>query len=229
MRTLTAPSILRRVTAAAGRALQPFTPGSRVLRAAEASSLCSPARLRGLRALAADAARRRLPGDVAECGVYRGGSAVVLADRLLRRSPTASMWLFDAFGGMPEPGPEDPPDAWAEVGRYASSEAAVRETFATARVPLDRVHIVTGRFEATLPRFSPPPLVFLHVDCDWYAPVKLCLSTLYHAVIPGGVVVIDDYGHWAGCRRAVEELFAERGIRPALRAIDYTSRYFFKP
>jgi len=199
-----------------------------VLRSAEERSLCSPARLRALGALAADLARRRLAGDVAECGVYRGGSAVVLADRLLRRSPTAAMWLFDAFDGMPEPGVEDPPHAWAEVGRYSSSAAAVRETFAAARVPFDRVHLVAGRFEMTLPRFVPPPLVLLHVDCDWYASVKLCLSSLYDAVVAGGIVVIDDFGHWEGCRRAVESFFAERAIRPALTPIDYTSHYFVK-
>ena len=222
-------TILRHLRATTGRALGPFAPGARVLRTAEANSLCSPARLRGLGALAADVARRGLAGDIAECGVYRGGSAIVLADRLLRLAPTASMWLFDGFGGMPEPGAKDPPEAWAEVGRYASSEATVRATFAAAGVPLDRVHIVTGRFEATLPGFAPPPLVLLHVDCDWYAPVKLCLVTFYDIVIPGGVIVIDDFGHWAGCRQAVEEFFAERSICPALTAIDDTSHYFFKP
>jgi O-methyltransferase len=220
-------AVLRRLGSAGVRALRSVTPGARVLRAAEANSLCSPARLRGLRALARRVADRRLVGDVVECGVYRGGSAVALADRLLRRS-AATMWLFDAFGGMPEPGAEDPPEAWGEVGRYASSEAAVRATFAAAGVSLDRVHIVAGRFEATLPAFAPPPLALLHVDCDWYAPVKLCLSKFYDAVVPGGVVIVDDFGHWAGCRRAVEEFFDERAISPALTAIDYTSHYFTK-
>jgi O-methyltransferase len=220
--------ILRRLFAATGRRFHLVTPGARVLRTAAARSLCSPERLRGLRALAADVAQRNLTGDVAECGVYRGGSAAVLADQLLHRSPTTAMWLFDAFDGMPKPGAEDPAEAWTEVGRYASSEGAVRETFAAARVPFDRVHIVAGRFEETLPRFAPPPLVFLHVDCDWYASVKLCLSTLYDAVVTGGIVVIDDFGHWEGCRRAVEQFFAERGIQPTLIAIDYTSHYFVK-
>ena len=136
------------------------------------------------------------------------------------------MWLFDTFESMPEPGVEDTGRAWQEVGRYASREGAVRETFAAARVPFDRVHLVVGRFEVTLPRFSSPPLAFLHVDCDWHASVKLCLSTLYDAVAAGGIVVIDDFGHWEGCRRAVEEFFAERAIRPVLIAIDYTSHYF---
>jgi hypothetical protein len=194
-----------------------------------ANSLCDKARLAGLQAVAEEVARRRLPGDVVECGVYLGGSAIVIAERLLRRAPRREIWLFDVFSGMPQPGPEDPPEAWDDIGKFVSGEAIVRETFKEARLPLERVHFVIGRYEDTLPNFKPPSLAFLHVDCDWYASVKLCLHTFYDAVAPGGAVVFDDYGHWSGCRKAVDEFMAERGISVSLTPIDYTSHYFFKP
>jgi hypothetical protein len=173
-------------------------------------------------------ARKRIDGDVVECGVYRGGSALVLADRLLRGDGSRAMWLFDTFGGMPEPGPEDPAEAWKEVGTCTSSEAIVRETFRSAGAPLGRVHFVVGLYAATLPRFVPPPIALLHLDCDWHDSVRLCLETFYDAVVPGGLVVLDDYGHWTGCRTAVDRFLATRSFRGDLIPIDYTSHYFWK-
>ena len=153
----------------------------------------------------------------------------MIAERLLGPSSSREMWLFDVFSGMPQPGAEDPPEAWQDVGKFVSSETIVRETFARARVATERIHFVVGRYEDTLPGFRSPSIAFLHVDCDWYASVRLCLRTFYHAVVPGGVVVFDDYGHWSGCRRAVDEFIAERRIEISLKPIDYTSHYFFKP
>ena len=67
------------------------------------------------------------------------------------------------------------------------------------------------------------------MDCDWYDSVLLCLRKFYDAVVPGGAVVLDDYGHWSGCRKAFEDFCAERKVRITLTAIDYTSHYFIKP
>jgi len=130
---------------------------------------------------------------------------------------------------MPKPGPEDPQEAWVDVGKFVSSEATVRENFDKIGLPLDRLHIVTGHYEETLNRIPIFPIAFLHLDCDWYASVKLCLNKFYDWVVPGGAIVFDDYGHWSGCRRAVDEFLVERSITKSLIGIDYTSHYFFKP
>jgi O-methyltransferase len=202
----------------------------RALAVAQRNSLATRERLLGLRQLATTLAEQRLSGHVVECGVYRGGSAVVLADQLLSVSPTTQMWLYDVFSGMPPPGPEDPPEAWNETGKFPSSEAIVRQTFRSAGVSDARVHVVVGRYEDTLRSTpTPSPIQFLHLDCDWYASVRLCLETLYDAVLSGGVIVLDDYGHWSGCRRAVDEFLAARGLSIELTPIDYTSHYFIKP
>ena len=124
---------------------------------------------------------------------------------------------------------DDPPEAWNEVGRYTSSEQIVRETFAATGFPLENLHVVPGLYERTLPGFRPMPLCFLHVDCDWHEPVRLVLQTFFDAVVPGGAIVFDDYGHWSGCRKAVDAFLAERGLGVTLIPIDRTSHYFVKP
>jgi len=69
----------------------------------------------------------------------------------------------------------------------------------------------------------------LHLDGDWYESVRVCLEYLYDRVTPGGVIQIDDYGHWEGARRAVDEFISNRGIRAPLRQLDYTGRQLIKP
>ncbi len=204
-------------------------PRYRAMSVGAANSLCTRERLAGLQKVAGMVRARGVAGDVIECGVYRGGSAVVIGERLLNDSHKRAMWLFDVFSGMPQPSAHDPAEAWDHLGQYVSSEETVRQTFRAARLPLDRVHIVVGRFEDTLHGFHPSPIAFLHVDCDWYEPVKLCLHRFYDAVVPGGVVVLDDYGCWSGCRKAVDEWLAERSLRVQLTAIDETSHFFVKP
>ena len=222
-------AVARRLARAGRRAARRVGPGSRAFKVAAANSLCDPERLLGLRDLAGRLARRGIPGHVVECGVYRGGSAIVLAERLLRASSAREIWLFDVFTGMPDPGDQDPDEAWGDVGKFVSSPEIVLGNLEAAGIDADRVHVVPGMYEQTVVGFRPPPIAFLHIDCDWYDPVKLCLDVFYDAVSPGGVVVFDDYGFWSGCRKAVDEFTARRcpGIR--LTAIDSTSHYFLKP
>lgn len=68
-----------------------------------------------------------------------------------------------------------------------------------------------------------------HLDCDWYESVKVCLDHLYDRVSPGGLIQIDDYGHWKGARKAVNEFFLRRSIEVRLRRLDYSGRQMIKP
>src|SRR5207244_2320137 len=72
-------------------------------------------------------------------------------------------------------------------------------------------------------------IVVLHLDGDWYDSVKVCLAHLYDRVSPGGIIQIDDYGHWQGARKAVDEFMAARHITVPLRYLDYTGRQLVKP
>ncbi len=70
------------------------------------------------------------------------------------------------------------------------------------------VHLIKGLFEDTL--ICKQPVALAHIDCDWYDSVMVCLERIVPMLTPGGVLVIDDYEHWSGCREAVEEYFKDK-------------------
>jgi predicted O-methyltransferase YrrM len=102
--------------------------------------------------------------------------------------------------------------------------AEVRATLLSTRYPAERVHLVEGKVEDTLPAAAPEQIAVLRLDTDWYESTKHELEQLYPRLSPGGVLILDDYGHYEGARRAVEEYFAEHGGRPLLTRVDYTGR-----
>lgn len=186
-----------------------------------------------------------VPGDLVECGVWKGGSSGMMALAHMRAgTPTRSIHLFDSFEGLPEP---DAAVDGAKAVRYSSNHASgKKESIGKCVGPLEdnqqlmgeiiqypRDHVVyhKGWFENTIPALPKTfgPIALLRLDGDWYESTKVCLDHLYDRVAPGGIVVIDDYGHWEGCKKAVDEFFRKRGIQPYLHYIDYTGRYFFKP
>ncbi len=105
---------------------------------------------------------------------------------------------------------------------------AVRSALLTSDYPEDRLHFVQGPVEETLPDAAPPELALLRLDTDWYESTLHELEHLYPRLAPGGILIIDDYGHWEGCRRAVEEYFARNPPMPLLQRIDYTGRLAVK-
>jgi len=182
-----------------------------------------------------DIERRHLPGAVVECGVWNGGSAAVIAKAsidAIRPISTRLYWLFDSFEGLPPPTAQDgAAEQQAYFAGWCKGDASlVREAFQRLALPLDRVNIVKGWFEDTLPLATVGEVALLHVDADWYDSVKLTLDTFYNRVTPGGYVMLDDYGYWQGCNRAVVDFFREQGIRNI--SLTQTARggaYFQKP
>jgi O-methyltransferase len=192
--------------------------------------------------------RARVPGTFAECGVWRGGSVVAMILTLQELGTTdRDIYLYDTFEGMTEPtehdvSPIDPPalETWREAeGRRerpwsqvfdpaAFNEDAVRATVAETGYPLEHLHLVSGPVEETLPGSAPGELALLRLDTDWYESTRHELVHLYPRLVDGGVLIIDDYGHWEGARRAVDEYFAEHGPAPMLTRIDYTGRIAVK-
>lgn len=112
---------------------------------------------------------------------------------------------------------------------YVGSEANTRRIMRRLGVPEDRYRIVVGWLEDTLPGLDKPPVALLHVDTDFYDPVKLSLEQFYPHVSPGGYVVLNDYGVFAGCRRATDEFLAEHEPGVEVVAIDPVASYFRKP
>lgn len=177
------------------------------------------------------AAYMLLPGALVQCGVFNGGSAAWLWKCA---GANRHAWLFDSFQGLPEPTPKDGGHAHASWKRhYATSPQwnvgevdKVAQAFGVVGANPALVHIVKGWFKDTLPQVDPGPIAILHIDADWYESVKQALSALYPKVVPGGLVILDDYGHWQGCRLAVDEYLAGKAIK--LKQIDYTCHYFTK-
>ena len=192
-------------------------------------SMCSDARLRSLYRAVRHVVRRHIAGDLVECGAARGGSALLLALAAARLGEPRRTWVFDTFAGLPAPSPGDPDFAEAQryVGTCRGELADVEALFAGAGLREQAV-LVKGLFQDTLPATPIPRIAVLHLDGDWYDSVRVCLERLYDAVAPGGVIQIDDYGHWAGARKAVDEFFRRRGIPPRLRYVDYTGRTLTK-
>jgi O-methyltransferase len=192
--------------------------------------------------------QQRLPGAFAECGVWRGGSVLAMILTLQELgADDRDIYLYDTFEGMTEPtehdvSPIDPPalETWREAEREGRrpwsqvfdsetfSEGAVRETLLETGYPAERLHLVAGPVEDTLPQDSPDTLALLRLDTDWYESTRHELDHLYPRLAQGGVLIVDDYGHWEGARRAVDEYFAEHGAMPFLARIDYTGRIAIK-
>jgi hypothetical protein len=110
----------------------------------------------------------------------------------------------------------------------ALSEDATREVVLSAGYPEQRIHFVRGPVEKTLPQSAPDRLALLRLDTDWYESTRHELIHLYPSLSSGGVLIVDDYGEWDGCRRAVDEYFASEAPPVLLNRIDQVARIAVK-
>ena len=163
-----------------------------------------------------------IPGDIVECGVWRGGSMLTVALTLLTLGVTdRDLHLFDTFTGMSEPTDRDvgvasrklASDMLKDSGRRSKlwAEASledVRVGFEEIDYPSERVHFVPGLVEETIPDRAPEQISLLRLDTDWYESTKHELEHLYSRLSPGGVLIIDDYGSWRGSKDATDEFLA---------------------
>lgn len=183
--------------------------------------------------------RREIPGDFVECGVWRGGSSMAVGLTLLRLGVShRRLWLYDTFGTMPPSGEHDRDYAGRPMTGGAldpvnnSSQTAgltlseVQSAMASTGYPTECVTYVEGLVEQTLARSAPERIALLRLDTDWYESTRHELVELYPRLERGGVLLIDDYGHFAGARKAVDEYFA--GAPVLLSRIDYTGRLAVK-
>jgi O-methyltransferase len=169
-------------------------------------------------------------GSFVECGVYNGGSAAAIATAA-KKGINRHVWLFDSWEGFPEPDARDIDRNMirAEKGGCLGFEEKVRDLlFRRLHLDSTRVHLVKGWFADTLPRSEIGPIALLHLDCDLYESVKLCLEQLYTNLIPGGCVCIDDYGYFRGCKEAVHEFTERRNLKVKLIKYGRFGAYFYK-
>lgn len=186
---------------------------------------------------------QRIPGALVECGVWRGGSMMVIARTLMHYQVTdRDLYLFDTFQGMTAPGSVDVDyDGNKAATKYDAtssnptgkrwSEASLEDAqsnLASTGYPTERIHYCVGPVEETLPDSAPAHVALLRLDTDWYQSTMHEMIHLYPVVAQHGIVIIDDYGHWRGSKEAVDEYIRDNGVRCFLHRIDYTGREFVK-
>jgi O-methyltransferase len=181
--------------------------------------------------------RHEIPGAIVECGVWRGGSMMAVAHTLrsLNRMDR-QLYLFDTFTGMTPPTAEDvmltgePASALLAQSSKASTIWAVsaldtvQHALSGVGYPGENLHFVEGDVEQTLPASAPEEIALLRLDTDWYASTKHELIHLFPRLVRGGIIIIDDYGHWLGARQATDEYLTEHNVPLLLNRINYTAR-----
>jgi O-methyltransferase len=213
----------------------------KIILAAKPFTMTSVERMSALIQAVTHVTRNGIAGDIAECGVWRGGSMMTVALTLLAHGDRSrSLYLFDTFEGMSPPSGDDKSldgvSADAQLQRdakgtgvwcYASLED-VRANILSTGYPAEKIYLIKGKVEDTIPGNIPSGLSLLRLDTDWYESTKHELTHLYPLLNPNGILIIDDYGHWQGARKAVDEYFAEHGVKDYLHRIDYTGRILVK-
>jgi len=179
--------------------------------------------------------RGEVPGDLVECGVWHGGSFMMMALALRQFGDVRRhLFGFDTFDYVPEPGERDirqdtgqsaaeflqayPRDHWADAFE------AARANIASTRYPSELVTLCKGRVEETVPGSAPEQIALLRLDTDWYESTRHELVHLYPRLAAGGVLIIDDYGFWRGAREATDEYFRDRRDKVLLNRVDRTGR-----
>jgi len=199
--------------------------------------MTSPERMYALFEAVRYVVRAGIQGAFVECGVWRGGSSMCAALTLASCGDTdRELWLYDTFAGMSAPSEHENAKAhakWRRSQRDAYNEwcyaplEAVRDSMAKTAYPSSRIRYVKGMVEETLPATVPSLIALLRLDTDFFESTLHELKHLWPLLAPGGVLLIDDYGHYAGARKAVDEFFADRPV--LLSRIDYTGRIAIKP
>lgn len=186
----------------------------------------------------------KIEGDVVECGVWKGGSMMLVAKKLLElNNSSRKLYLFDTYEGMTSPSDNDidltnksakeiyvnEDTKFNENNEWCfSSVEDVKNNLRTTLYPENNTFFIKGKVEETLPDKNIQKIALLRLDTDWYESTKHELETLYDKLQIGGLLIIDDYGHWAGAKKAVDEFIKTNNISLFLNRVDYTCRIAIK-
>jgi hypothetical protein len=184
-----------------------------------------------------------IPGDIVECGVWKGGSAMACALTLLDlKSIGRRIYLYDTFKGMSEPTERDiehhtntaAHSTWSKMQANQYNEWCyaplneVHRNLASTGYPEENLCYVEGKVEDTIPATLPSQIALLRLDTDWYESTYHELKHLYPLLVKNGVLILDDYGHWEGAKSAADQYFYENNISLLLFRADYSGRFGIK-
>jgi hypothetical protein len=172
-------------------------------------------------------------GDIIEIGVWKGGSVLSMILALEALEATRNIKLYDTFSGMTEPTTED-----YQINDGVSADILKNDNLIKAECGIEEVknnifsniknihniEFIQGDICKT--EIFPEQISILRLDTDWYESTKYELEKFYPIVSNSGIIIIDDYGHWAGSKLAVDEFIKDKNIE--LNKIDYTGVLFKK-
>jgi O-methyltransferase len=186
--------------------------------------------------------KNNLLGAFVECGVWRGGNAILAAKIFEFYGKENKVYLYDTFEGMVPPSKEDHSTVIGSAGEIYNSKLAkgenwclaseddVLQNFLSFEIALTNVVIVKGDVLNTLKveKNIPGEIAILRLDTDWYESTKFELQILYPLVVSRGIVMFDDYGFWGGHQKAIDEYFLEISSSPHLSYVDMSCRLIVK-
>lgn len=206
-------------------------------------TMTSPERVNALIGAVHYVVKNKIDGAMVECGVWKGGSIMAMALTLTNLGDESrELYLYDTFSGMSAPSDVDVSSDGAKAddtfsqtkisedssNLYFSSLDEVKENVFTTGYPKGKIHFIKGKVEDTIPTKIPNEIALLRLDTDWYESTKHEMTHLFPLLKQNGVLVIDDYGHWEGARKAIDEYISDNNIRILLNRIDYTGRIAIK-
>lgn len=181
--------------------------------------------------------KNKIEGAIVECGVWKGGSVMAAMKASKNNNEEREVYLYDTFEGMSEPTAFD-----KSMKGIAASEILANDEFQkciskleevennvfSITYPKEKIHFVKGKVEDTIPGIIPEKIALLRLDTDWYESTRHELEHLFPKLVNGGILIIDDYGHWNGCKKAVDEYFDKCDNPYYLNRVDYTCRLIVK-
>ncbi|MBR2647733.1 MAG: class I SAM-dependent methyltransferase [Sediminibacterium sp.] len=207
-------------------------------------TMTSSERLYGLIEAVKYIVKHNINGDFVECGVWKGGSAMAIAETLLSLGVTdRKIWLYDTFEGMTAPTKDDIDILNRDAGQQLTEQIAdknssivwayssleeVKANFAKTNYPQNNIHFIKGDILQTVPSNAPAQIALLRLDTDWYESTAHEMTHLYPLLTQEGVLIIDDYGFWKGSKKAVDEYFEKKKERILLHRMDETGRIAIK-
>jgi len=187
--------------------------------------------------------QNNIPGDIVECGVWRGGSMMLAAYGLDYFGDRGrELYLYDTFAGMTEPSEIDIDfdnvaykQRWKEVTSqgglmgFGDTPEGVKANLLLTGYPERQMHFIVGDILQTIPATVPSRIAVLRLDTDWYKSTLHELEHLYKLLVPHGVLIIDDYSWCRGSRKATDEFFQRQSFKPMMHRVDQGPRVIIKP
>ncbi len=206
----------------------------KILSTVKPYTMTSPERVFSLIQAVDYVVNNNIEGSIVECGVWKGGSAMTIAAVLKEHGDERELYLYDTYEGMTAPTKHDVSvsgqSARDKFDKLKTSDNSSEWCFSSLNEVkanlkgFQNIHFIQGKVEDTIPETMPEKISLLRLDTDFYESTKHELDHLFPLLSPGGVIIIDDYGHWQGSKKAVDEYWKEHNISVLLNRIDESGR-----